>query len=663
MAALRRYERWDGTQDPFPPDQDDLFDQLAEDMFAGADFDFAMRRLLGRGLRDRQGRRLPGLEDLVERLRQRRQQQLKRYNLDGIFDELQEKLNRIVRLERTGIQERLERAKEQDPAAYRVLQRIAKKKQETLDQLPTDVGGAVRKLTDYEFMNEQAHQEFQQLLEQLKRGMTEASFRNLSTAMQGMRPEHVQALKDMLQALNRMIQQKLRGQEPDFQGFMRRFGHFFGPQPPRTLEELLQQMARQMAEMDSLMQSLSPEMRRQLQDLMGATFNDSALQHELAQLAAALELLSPRPRLGSRYAFYGEESVPFHQAMRLMGRMQELEELERALRDLYRGRPLTDEQAQRLQAELGRPARQSTEQLGQLTQDLERRGFLQRGPRGFELTARGMRKIGHKALRDLYARLKRDRFGNHPVPMEGPGIERSDESKLYEFGDTFDLDVEATLMNALHREGPGTPVRIERQDFEVHRPELATRAATVLMLDMSRSMPLRGYFYAAKKVALALDSLIRAQFPRDQLYVIGFSDYAREIKPGALAELTYNEYVYGTNIQHGLMLARQLLNRHRGGNKQVIIVTDGEPTAHMEGSQAVFFYPPLPETFHKTLLEVQRCTREHIIINTFMLDSDYHLVSFVKQLTRLNGGRAFFTSADRLGEYILVDYVKGKHPR
>jgi uncharacterized protein with von Willebrand factor type A (vWA) domain len=215
-------------------------------------------------------------------------------------------------------------------------------------------------------------------------------------------------------------------------------------------------------------------------------------------------------------------------------------------------------------------------------------------------------------------------------------------------------------MNALRRDGSQTPIHLKTDDFEVYRSEFSAQSATVLMIDMSRSMPLRGYFYAAKKVALALDALIRSQFPRDFLQVIAFSDYARPVKSHQLAELTYNESIYGTNIQHGLMLARQFLNRHKTGNKQVIIVTDGEPTAHMEGQQAVFFYPPLPETFQKTLLEVQRCTREHIVINTFMLDNDYHLVSFVKQMTRMNGGRAFFASADRLGDYVLLDYVDRK---
>jgi uncharacterized protein with von Willebrand factor type A (vWA) domain len=380
----------------------------------------------------------------------------------------------------------------------------------------------------------------------------------------------------------------------------------------------------------------------------------------MAELAAALELLSPRSSLGNRYAFYGSESLPLQEAMALMGRLQGIEDLEGALRGGYQGRPLTPEQSQQLEQLLGPEASQAADQLSALVEELERKGYVQSGRRGMELTARGVRRIGQKALRDLYTRLKRDRFGDHPISVRGFGSERSDETKGYEFGDAFNLQVEQTLMNALRREGPGRPVHLQTDDFEVYRSELAATCATVLMIDMSRSMPLRGYFYAAKKVALALDALIRSQFPRDHLSVIAFSEYARRIPPAQLAELSYNEYVYGTNIQHGLMLARQYLNRHQDGNKQVIIITDGEPTAHMEGGKAQFFYPPMPETFQRTLLEVQRCTRDHIVINTFMLDNDYHLVSFVKQMTKLNGGRAFFTSADRLGDYILLDYVDRK---
>ena len=651
-----RYERWDGSQEPFGRDADDLFDRLAEDLFQGGDFDYALHRLMSRGWRDQRGKRLPGFEEMLERLKQKRQQQLKRYNLNDVFGDIGERLNDILRRERQGINDRLEQAPE---AAKRVLQKIAKKKQQELDDLPDDVAGMIKELNDYEFMDEGASQAFQKLMEELKEQVSQTYFKNMTKTMQQMRPEHLDEIKAMMKDLNQMLRDRLEGRPPKFEQFMQRFGHFFGPNPPKTLDELIQHLEKQMAQMESLMQSLSPEARQQMQDLISSTLNDPELQEQMAELAMQLELLSPRQSMGNRYAFYGSESLPLQEALGLMERLQGIEDLESALREGYQGRQLTPEQSAQLQQLLGPDARQAADQMSELASQLERKGYVQKGKRGMELTPRGMRRIGQKALRDLYARLKRDRFGDHPISVRGLGSERSDDTKIYEFGDAFTLHVERTLMNALRRDAT-PPLQLKTDDFEVHRSEFSTQSATVLMIDMSRSMPLRGYFYAAKKVALALDALIRSQFPRDYLQVIAFSDYARPVKPNQLAELTYNESIYGTNIQHGLMLARQFLNKHKTGNKQVIIVTDGEPTAHMEGQQAVFFYPPLPETFQKTLLEVQRCTREKIVINTFMLDNDYHLVSFVKQMTRMNGGRAFFSSADSLGDYVLLDYVDRK---
>ncbi len=669
-----RFHTWDGTQDPLGPDVDELFGRLSEDVFHGWDFESALRRLLSQGWRDRQGRRLQGLEEMMEQLRRRRQQQLERFNLDGVFKDIQEKLDNVLRMERQGIDERVEAAKDKDETAQRVLDRVASKRRETLENLPLEPGGAIKQLQEYEFMEPRAEQKFQELLDELKQGVVDTYFKDMQRSLETMSQGDVQALREMVRDLNQLMRQKLEGVPPEqlqasYEQFKQKWGQLF-PNAPDTFDEFLEDLQRQMARMDSLMQSLSPEMRQQLGELMNAAFGDPELQAELAQLAGALELLSPRQRLGNRYNFFGGEQLPLDEAMNLMGRLQSMEELERALRDAYRGGELDERTREQLREALGDDAARSVDQLSQITRRLEDSGLIQRDGRGFQLTARGMRRIGQKALGDLFARLRRDRFGNHAVHNQGAGGERSDESKAYEFGDPFDLDVEKTIMNALRREASEAHVGSHRtaggdwrtphlspNDFEVHRSESLARSCTVLMLDMSRSMPLRGYFYAAKKVALALDSLIRTQFPRDTLHVIGFSDYAREIAPSALPQLSVNEYVYGTNMQHGLMLARHLLSRYHGQNKQIIIVSDGEPTAHMEGSRAVFFYPPLPETFQKTLVEVQRCTRENIVINTFMLESNYHLVQFVNQMTRLNRGRAFFISPDRLGDYILVDYV------
>jgi uncharacterized protein with von Willebrand factor type A (vWA) domain len=283
--------------------------------------------------------------------------------------------------------------------------------------------------------------------------------------------------------------------------------------------------------------------------------------------------------------------------------------------------------------------------------------------RHLELTPRGTRRIGQKVLDDLFARLRRDAFGGHRLERAGRGGERDETTKPYEFGDPFHLDLRGTLSNALMREEnaisarAGQGVHLDPADFEVYRTEQLTRTATVLLVDMSRSMLLRGCFLAAKKVAVALDTLIRTEYPRDHLSVIGFAYYAREIRPGALAELTWHGYEYGTNLQHGLLLARRILARQAAANKEIVVITDGEPTAHFENGQVEFSYPPTRATIQETLREVRRCTKEGITINTFMLERSRALAEFVAHMTRLNRGRAFYASPERLGEYVLVDFV------
>src|SRR5437870_6705642 len=257
IARSNRYERWDGSQEPFGRDAEDLFDRLAEDLFQGGDFDYALHRLMSRGWRDRQGLKLPGFEEMLERLRQKRLQQLKRYNLNDVFGNIREKLNDTLRRERQGINDRLEQAPE---SAKRVLQKITKKKLQELDRLLDDVGGTIRKLNDYEFMDEGAAQAFQQLLEELKQQVSQTYFKNMTRTMQQLKPEHLSEIKEMLRALNQMLRDRLEGRPPKFEQFMQRFGHFFGPNPPKNLDELVQQLERQMAQMESLMQSLSPEM-------------------------------------------------------------------------------------------------------------------------------------------------------------------------------------------------------------------------------------------------------------------------------------------------------------------------------------------------------------------------------------------------------------------
>jgi uncharacterized protein with von Willebrand factor type A (vWA) domain len=432
---------------------------------------------------------------------------------------------------------------------------------------------------------------------------------------------------------------------------MQRYGDMFPP-GIETLDQLLEHLQRQMAQMQSLMQSLSPEARDELRRMMDELLQDDSLRLELARLAAHMQSLMPPSELTERYPFFGEDPLSLQEAMGLMERLQSMDRLESQLeRGSFR---LDDVDRRLLEQTLGPESRQALDQLRRMTEVLEKAGYVERRDRRLELTPRGMRRIGQSALREIFNQLKRTRLGQHRLSDAGQGTDPSDVIKGYEYGDPFLLDLKETLFNSLYREGKGVPVGIEPDDFVVHRTEHSAQASTVLMIDMSRSMFLRGCFLAAKKVAIALDALIRAQFPRDSLYVVGFSNHAVELKPQSLPQIALNDYVYGTNMQHGFKLAR-----HRG-NRQIIMVTDGEPTAHLDNGRVYFAYPPTFKTIQETLKEVRRCTRDRIVINTFMLERGPYLTEFINQMTRINKGRAFFVSPERLGEYILVDYVSGK---
>jgi uncharacterized protein with von Willebrand factor type A (vWA) domain len=346
-----------------------------------------------------------------------------------------------------------------------------------------------------------------------------------------------------------------------------------------------------------------------------------------------------------------------------MGELHELDRLEEDLQDADRSGRSDRLDATAIRRALGDEAGDEAEALRRLAEALEAAGYLERRGREWTLTPRAIRRIAQRALAEVLGQLRRDRPGRHPVDARGAGGDRTDESKPYEFGDPFLLDLRETLGSALRRQGPGLPLSLDPADFAVHRTELSTRCATALLLDMSRSMIYRGCWTAAKKVALALHALIRAQYPQDALYVIGFSLYARELDADDLPAAVLTDRHYGTNMQHALLLARRLLGRHRGGNRQVVMITDGEPTAHLEGNEAYFDYPTTRRTWQLTQAEVLRCAREGVTINTFMLEDSPGLVRFVTEMSRINRGRAFFVQPDRLGEYVLVDYLARKQKR
>ncbi|GAC1691905.1 MAG: VWA domain-containing protein [Candidatus Dormibacteraceae bacterium] len=649
-----RYSRWDGTQKLDDLDAGDVLDALSDDLMNYGDLNAALQRLLRWGTPH-----MPGLEQLLKQLREARERELGRYNLDSTVEKLREQVQEVIDTEKSGIDRRLNEAG--TPEATKLMERIARQRGEQLDRLPDDLGGRVKALRDYEFVDDAARQKFEELMQQLQKQMVDQMFQGMKGSIQQMQGQDLSRVRDMVRDLNKMLEQRMEGRTPDFNGFMERYGDMFPP-GINSLDELLEHLQRQMAQMQSLLQSLSPEAREELRQMMDALLQDDSLRLELARLSGFMQAMMPPSELSERYPFFGEDPLSMGEAMGLMERLQQMDRLESQLeRGSFRPDDVDRSLAQEL---LGNDARQALDQLRKLTDVLEKAGYVERKGRRMELTPRGMRRIGQSALRDIFDQLKKTRMGQHQLLRGGIGNDASDELKEYEYGDPFLLDMKETLFNSLVREGPKVPVKMAPADFIVHRTEHVTQASTVLMIDMSRSMFLRGCFLAAKKVAIALDSLIRSQYPRDSLYVVGFSNYAVELKPQTLPQLALNEYVYGTNMQHAFQTARTLLSRSRGKNKQILMITDGEPTAHIaDNGKASFAYPPTFQTIQQTLREVKRCTRDRIVINTFMLERGPYLTEFINQMTRINKGRAFFVSPDRLGEYILVDYVSGKQRR
>ena len=659
MSGRFTYSRWDGTQKGFDLDADALFDDLTDDLLYHGDVNAALRRLMQQGMRDRNGQDVKGLRDLLQQLRERRQEQLDRFDLGGVYQEIAQELDDIVDEERHAIENATADAERSgDERRAQTARDSAADRNFRLDMLPNDLAGKVRELSAYDFESGEAQQRFEQLMDKLRQELMQQMVDQMSSAVQNMTPQDMQRMKDMMAALNEMIERRERGEDPEFEQFMEQFGDFF-PENPQNLDELLEQMAQRMAAMQAMLNSMSPEQRAQLQQLSDQLLEDMDLRWQMDQLGRNLQQMFPQMGWGQQYEFQGDEGMGMGQAMQTMQDLGDLDQLENLLKNATNPGALAEADMDRVRELLGDDAANSLEKLAQLTKMLEDQGLVQQKEGRLELTPKGLRKIGNNALRDLYTKLSKDKNGQHQTARLGYGHERTYETKQYEFGDPFQLDLHRTVRNALRRNGPGTPIKLSPDDFEIERTEHLARSSTVLMLDLSMSMPMRDNFLPAKKVAMALHALITSQFPRDYMGLVGFSETAYQLTPAQLPEVSW-DFAYGTNMHHGFTLARSMLARQTG-TKQIIMITDGEPTAHITPRGDVFFnYPPVQETIEATLREVVRCTREGIRINTFMLDANHGLKAFVEQLTSINRGRAFFTDNETLGDYVLVDFIEHK---
>jgi uncharacterized protein with von Willebrand factor type A (vWA) domain len=653
-----RYSPWDGSQRGFELDALDVMEQLTDDLLYHGDLNSALRRMMQQGFEDRNGEQVQGLRDLLEQLRDRRQDALDRFDLGGVYDDIAGELRDVVQQERNELQRQLDAADASGDQRRRELaQESAANRNLELDMLPPDLAGQVKGLEQYDFTSAEAAERFEQLVDRLREQLMQQYVNQMAGDLQNMTPQDMARMKDMLAELNQMLEQRERGEEPDFDGFMERHGDFF-PENPQNLDELLEVMARRMAAMQSMLNSMTPEQRAQLQQLSDQLMEDMDLRWQMDQLGANLRDAFPDMNWDGSYDFQGQDPLDMAQAAQLMAELGDLDQLEQMMRGASNPGALAEVDIDRARELLGDDAAQSLERMAEVTRMLTEAGLIEQREGRMELTPRGMRRLGQNALAELFKKLDRNQMGGHELEQRGYGHERTFQTKPYEWGDPFQLDLEKTIRNAILR-GESAPVRLQPDDFEIEQTEHVVRSSTVLMLDLSLSMPMRDNFLPAKKVAMALHSLISMQYPRDYLGIVGFSETARILTAEQLPEVSW-DFVYGTNMQHGFQLARQLLAR-QSGTKQILMITDGEPTAHINRyGEPEFHYPPVRETVDATLTEVARCTREGIRINTFMLDPDRSLQHFIEQLTRMNQGRAFFTSPQTLGDYVLVDFIEQK---
>ncbi|NNN18933.1 MAG: hypothetical protein HKL84_03670 [Acidimicrobiaceae bacterium] len=653
------YERWDGTQTPIGPDGEELFDEIRDSLLYHGDVAAALKKLMSDGFKDSDGKRTGGIKDMVRRLAERRREILSQHDPSGMVQEISDALDQIILTETEAINSNIsEIGDRSDTASQQSWDRLNSKGLE-LSTMPSNPASRIRGLKNYEFESPEAKQAFEELLERISQELLDNFFHSMRHSLESQSESGRAQTREMLADLNNLISNYRQGRETgaQFSEFMGKWGDNF-PSGIDSVEDLIDFLAAQARSTAAMFNSLSPEQRRELMDLSQALLDDLDLGWQISQLS---DNLAPFTGPGTpRYGFYGDQPMGLGEAPEVFSELDELSDLEAFLRHVSSPADLADVDLEQLEKTLGADARQELEGLAKIASLLEEAGLIANDESKMVLTPKGIRRIGESALSELFASGAASRLGDHALSKSGIGNDLEYDSKPYEFGDPFNLNITKTIRNALQRSGAGIPIKVVPDDFEIEKTEKLTRASTVLLLDLSLSMPLRDNFLTAKKVAMALHSLMKTKYPKDDLSIVGFSEIARHIEPHALPEVSW-DFVYGTNMEHALLMAREIL-RFQEGHKQIIMITDGEPTAHILPDGDVFFsYPSSPETIAATLKEVMRCTREGITINTFVLDATRELRKFMEKFASINKGRVFYTDPENLGNFVLIDFLANRN--
>ncbi len=661
MPVRYGFRRFGDDDDFNDLDAEEMLRLLADDFMESGDLEEAMDRLLREGFTNDDGERVEGLRELLERTRAKRRELEQQADPDGEMQRYRDWLEDIEAMEGNELEELMNEAQASDDERRKEVTRdLVEQKNMQRDLMSEKLSERLASYNNYEFVSSEAREEFEQLMAELQQDVLNTYFEQSKEFLGKPDPEELARMRDMMDALSTMIEQDRRGEEldPTFDDFMEKFGDFFPG--AENLEDVVRAMAERAAAAEAMFNSLSAEQQGELRSMFAQMMENMELNFSMNRLVSNLRQATPDIDWNRAHRMRGQSGSPFADATSVAEQLGELKGLEDYLGRANAAQGLPEVDVEALRRNLGDDAARHVARLQKALKGLKDKGFVDRNGGQLTLSPKGIRQIGQQALKDLFAQLRDSpTLGAHRESTVSRGGDREESSKPWEPGEPFALHLPQTLRNAIFRQGPGTPVRLHPDDFEVEEYESTRRSATVFAIDLSLSMAMRGNLVPAKKMVLALTSLIRSKFPRDFVAIVGFGETAQELRIEDIPALTI-DYAYGTNLQHALALSRHLMRAERG-ERQIVVVTDGEPTAHlMDNGEPFFSWPPVHETLERTMVEVLRCTKAGITINTFALDIERSQFPFVEQISRVNGGRTFYTSIDELGVYALDDFVRSR---
>ncbi|KSU58483.1 MULTISPECIES: VWA domain-containing protein [Gordonia] len=655
-----RYQRYSGGPDPLAPPVDlrEALETIGDDVMAGASPQRALREMLRRGTPN-----MRGLDKLREQINRRRQELLKKRNLDGTFAEIRELLDRAVLEERKQLARDLD-----DDARFAEMQ---------IGSLPPSTAQAVEELSEYNWRSPQAREDYDKIKDLLGRELLDQRFAGMKEALEGANEQDRQRISEMLGDLNELLAAHNRGEDTTeaFDEFMAKHGEFF-PENPRNTEELIDSLAQRAAAAQQFYNSLTPEQRAELDQLAQQAFGSPDLMNQLAQMDSQLRAARPGLDWDDAQSFSGDQPMGLGEGAAALRDISELEALSEQLSQQYAGAQMDDIDLDALARQLGDDAAVDARMLAELEKALSEQGFFDRTADGqLRLSPKAMRQLGQSIFRDIAEQLS-GRRGDRQTRQTGLLGEPTGASREWEFGDTDPWDVTRTVSNAVLRtvsethepslatsEMARSGVRIDVRDVEVSETESRTQAAVVLLVDTSFSMEMEGRWTPMKRTAIALNHLISTRFRSDELHLIAFGRYARSID---IAELTglQPRMEQGTNLHHALLLAQRHLRRFPNAQPVVLVVTDGEPTAHLDPSgEPFFFYPPHPQTIALTVRELDHVARIGAQVTFFRLGEDPGLAHFMDQIARRIGGRVVAPDVDGLGAAVVGDYLRARKGR